>query len=124
MRRTICVKGRSMEPTLVEGQYLSCNTSRKAIRNIITGDIIVFKHDGRFVIKRVTRIFKNAYFVIGDNTKHSFDSREYGSVSKKDVIGVVDMIDGKTLKLGSKKYGENKISFKSIYTAMCSRLGI
>lgn len=119
MRRTVCVKGKSMEPTLVEGQYLSCNTSRKAIKNIIAGDIIVFKHDGRFIIKRVTRSFKNAYFVIGDNTKHSVDSREYGAVSKKDVIGVVDMLEGKPLVLG-----KNRISFKNIYYNMCTRLGI
>lgn len=124
MRKCVYVTGRSMEPTLVEGDYLSCNTSRKAIRNIKVGDIIVFKRPDRFVIKRVTKLFEKAYFVIGDNKAHSTDSRVYGAISQKDVIGVVDMHDGRPVFLGTKIKGKNAISFKSVYANVCTRLGI
>lgn len=122
MRRTICVKGRSMEPTLVEGEYLSCNTSSKAKKAIKVGDIIVFKRDGYAVIKRVTKIFRNAYFVIGDNKKHSIDSRQYGSILYKDVIGVVDIISGEPMILG--KNNDRKLSFKNVYANICMKLGV
>lgn len=122
MRRAIYVKGRSMEPTLVEGEYLSCNTSRKAKKAIKVGDIIVFKRDGYAVIKRVTKIFRNAYFVIGDNKKHSIDSRQYGSISYKDVIGVVDIINGEPMILG--KNNDRNLSFKNVYANICMKLGV
>lgn len=122
MRRTICVKGRSMEPTLVEGEYLSCNTSRKARKSINVGDIIVFKKNGYAVIKRVTKIFRNAYFVVGDNKNHSTDSRQYGSISYKDVIGVVDVINGEPIILG--KNNDRKLSFKNVYANICMKLGV
>jgi len=35
---------------------------------------------------------KNEYFVIGDNYKDSYDSRIFGAISKKDIIGKVILI--------------------------------
>lgn len=127
MRRIVYVTGRSMEPTLVEGQLLSCNMSRKAIKGIKVGDIVVCKHDNRFIIKRVTRVFDQAYFVIGDNKAHSTDSRNYGAIPKKDVVGVIDMLDGKPVILKGKKQdntGRVSLSFKDTYAKICQRFGI
>lgn len=121
MRRFVYVTGKSMEPTLVEGQYLLCNTSRKAIKNIKIGDIIVAKRPDRSdrrIIKRVTRIFEDAYFVIGDNKAHSTDSRDFGAISKKDVFGVIDMVNDKPLVFGNEKEYKTTMSFKSIYKTM------
>lgn len=126
MRKCVYVTGKSMEPTLVEGQLLSCNKSRKAIRNIKIGDIIVCKHDSKLIIKRVTRLFEKAYFVVGDNKAHSTDSRAYGAISRKDVIGVIDMADGTPIVLDGRKLdnGRVSLSFKDVYNKTCQRLGI
>lgn len=36
---------------------------------------------------KIVEVPKNSYFVFGDNRTHSFDSREWGSLQKKDIVG-------------------------------------
>lgn len=76
------VSGHSMEPYLKEGdQVIAFRFS-----GIKKGDIVVFKHKSKTMIKRITRISQDSIHVQGDNKN---DSLEINPINKKDIIGKV-----------------------------------
>ncbi len=76
------VSGHSMEPYLSPGNHVLVLSFLK----IKKGDVVVFKHNSKSVIKRIVRIDENEFFVEGDNKQ---DSLAIGKVSKHDIIGKV-----------------------------------
>lgn len=78
------VEGNSMLPGLAPGAVVVA--WRRGVR---TGDIVIARQAGREVIKRVTKIMGGRFYLEGDNSLESADSREFGPVKKEDILGIV-----------------------------------
>ena len=86
----LTVNGRSMLPTFVEGDNLW--SVRSYLCKIRVGDVVVakpYKCNNKLVIKRVHSIKNGYYYLLGDNADESYDSRNYGWVSKKEIVAKV-----------------------------------
>lgn len=85
------VRGESMRPTFLPGQKVLVNKLSYIFLNPKKGDIVVLKspEDKRLVIKRISNVENGMYRVLGDNLKKSTDSRVFGPVSKRAIIGKV-----------------------------------
>lgn len=75
-----------MEPTLTQGDdvLVLCWLFKLEV-----GDLVVIKKQGRKMVKRVKKAEKDRIFAVGDNEKVSIDSRSFGWLFKKDIIGKV-----------------------------------
>lgn len=93
------VPSESMEPTLKRGSYIiGC----RIYSSMETGDIIIFRHDGKLLVKRIVAVGGNTvekngismtvpegcYYVLGDNADNSYDSRYWENpfVKEEDVV--------------------------------------
>ena len=54
---------------------------------IKVNDVVIVKFKNKILIKRVIKIKDKKYFLKGDNIKHSTDSRNFGLIQNKDIIG-------------------------------------
>jgi phage repressor protein C with HTH and peptisase S24 domain len=79
------VSGLSMVPTLAPGERLLVRSNGP----IVLGEIVVFKQQDRFDIKRVSRIEPHGILVTGDNELVSTDSRSYGLIPFDAILGTV-----------------------------------
>jgi len=87
---TIHVIGTSMEPTFQRDTQLLVRKKWFLIQ-LKKNDVIVFSHPDlkKFLVKRISDIKKGAYFVLGDNKNSSTDSRDFGWIEEKNIIGKV-----------------------------------
>lgn len=83
------VQGHSMEPTLLQGQTVLASSITFLFSKPKIGDTIVFKATDKVFIKRISKIDGERYFLLGDNKKDSFDSRKFGWINKRDILGKV-----------------------------------
>ncbi len=79
------VEGHSMEPTLKQGAIIFATP----LLSVGKGDVVVAQRDDKDIIKRATKIKDEKYFLEGDNSSHSRDSRRFGLVEKSEVLGRV-----------------------------------
>jgi hypothetical protein len=80
------VTGKSMFPAYKTGDTVLTTP----VKELKTHQVVIAKLAGREVIKRIESITDDKrYYLIGDNRLESSDSREFGPVSKSDILGVV-----------------------------------
>lgn len=86
-RRGIIVEGNSMSPTLENGETVFIKTAK----DIKKGDIVLVNHPYKKsvkILKRVAEITEEGKLnLIGDNSSESSDSRSFGLISSKVIIG-------------------------------------
>lgn len=76
-----------MEPAYSSGdRLLVLRTGKLKKRNVV---VLRDPRTSRLILKRIERIEVERYFVSGDNPSESTDSRAFGPVAKKDILGKV-----------------------------------
>ncbi len=83
------VFGHSMQPTLSPKQQVLVSKIPYLFKSPKIGDIVVFKKDKKYLIKRIQKITRNNYYVYGDNQNDSQDSHSFGGILKSDIVGKV-----------------------------------
>ncbi|HXX90516.1 MAG TPA: nickel-type superoxide dismutase maturation protease [Acidimicrobiales bacterium] len=86
--RRVVVAGRSMEPDLRDGDRLVVVRARR----LAPGDVVAVRDPRdprRLLVKRVTSMVGDDVMVHGDNPAASTDSRAFGPVSRRAVVGRV-----------------------------------
>lgn len=80
-----------MKPTYKEGDKVLVNRLAYLFSSLKAGDIVALKHpfEKRVILKRVKKIKGKRVFVAGDNFERSIDSKDFGFVNSKNIIGKV-----------------------------------
>lgn len=76
------VQGHSMVPVLPPGTTVWGITWFISLH---PGDVVIFKHDGKEKIKRISEIKDEKVFVLGDFHEESTDSRHFGWIPIADI---------------------------------------
>lgn len=82
------VHGDSMLPTLKPGQDVLV-FHWWILVGIKAGDIVVIRHEGKEMVKRIHYLNGRSINVLGDNEKESTDSRKFGPIKRSQIIGKV-----------------------------------
>ena len=92
------VVGQSMAPRIAESDYVVVNKLSYLLGKPREGDVVVAKHPntGRLIVKRISEIRADKYVLRGDNERESTDSRGFGPVTKKMLVGKVLRVLGGT----------------------------
>ena len=99
------VAGESMAPTFSSGDYLIIDElTYNFINEPQKGEVVVFRYPqdpSKFFIKRIVglpgeelvvdgvewKMGENEYFVMGDNSRFSLDSRSWGALPRENITG-------------------------------------
>ncbi len=89
--RIFKIRDRSMEPYLKTGDYVVACAFPLRISALKAGDVVVCRHPSKdmVLVKRVRSIDGRGLFLEGDNKAMSSDSRDFGRVEIRSVIGKV-----------------------------------
>jgi nickel-type superoxide dismutase maturation protease len=80
------IHGHSMVPVLPPGTYVWATPWYK---NLKVGDTVIFLHEGREKIKRISEIKEGKLFLLGDHAESSTDSRQFGWLDSDTVLARV-----------------------------------
>jgi signal peptidase I len=82
------ISGHSMEPFLKNGDTVLVSDFLYLFINPKINDIVAFKEkNGKVLIKRIKKVKNGKFFLSGDNKNDSFDSKDFGFISNKQIIG-------------------------------------
>jgi nickel-type superoxide dismutase maturation protease len=91
MLSIIKVSGESLNPAIYEGDFVLIAKIPFVLNSLKKGDVVVFNHpDYGRLIKRIEWVSADgeAFFVVGTHD-FSVDSRQFGPVSKRMLLGKV-----------------------------------
>ncbi len=85
------VRDDSMRPSLSNGDYVMVSQLHYLFSKPKPRDIVVLRHPKKnlLIVKRIDRETPYGYFVVGDNTAISEDSRSFGTVNRDAIVGKV-----------------------------------
>lgn len=85
------VSGNSMMPTFVSGDKLFVSKLFYKIVSPKVNDVAVLidPRNDRLILKKIDGVFGDKYFVVGENLTESTDSRIFGAVNKRQIVGKV-----------------------------------
>lgn len=75
-----------MLPVLPPGTYVY---GSRYYKKLSIGDTVIFVHDGKEKIKRISKTDGSRLYVIGDHPEASVDSRQFGWIERSDVLAKV-----------------------------------
>lgn len=80
-----------MSPTLNPGDTIYASPLPYLFIDPKIDDIVICidPRTQRILVKRIVKMVKGKYYVSGDNRKSSTDSKKFGLLEKKDIIGKV-----------------------------------
>ena len=91
MLRLIKVTGDSLYPEYRSGDFVITSKIPVLFGSLKAGDVVVFiRQPHGLLIKRIDRVEAEGkqYFVLGTQV-HSVDSREFGPIDRRDILGKV-----------------------------------
>ncbi len=77
------ISDRSMLPNFKEGDFVLVSRIYFPLK---IGDVVVFRHENKYLIKRISKIEGKKYFIAGDNKQ---ESAKLPAISKKEIVGKV-----------------------------------
>jgi nickel-type superoxide dismutase maturation protease len=86
-REIFRIEGDSMLPVLKDGDLVLINPQAE----LAIGDIVLAQHPFKQSVKIIKRIAEilpgERYILLGDNLAESADSRQFGAIAAKDILG-------------------------------------
>ena len=86
------VKEQSMEPSFKEGDFVMVDRMSYLFSRPKVGHVVIARHPQKpdmLLLKRIVEESRGMYFIKGDNSLASTDSRHFGWLKKDLVIGKV-----------------------------------
>lgn len=91
MLKLLKVSGDSLLPMYRDGDFVLASKIPYLFGTIMPGDVVVFRHKAYgTMIKKVQSVVpdKGEIYVVGTH-ENSVDSRQFGTINKRDVVGKV-----------------------------------
>jgi nickel-type superoxide dismutase maturation protease len=83
------IEGHSMSPFLKPQDIVFASSIPYFFSNPKVGDVVVTRINGKNIIKRISSTLQEKYYLEGDNKNDSMDSKNFGPVLKKNIVGKV-----------------------------------